>query len=81
MTGSRMGKRKAKIKKDPSVCNINFALGGDLELKATWKDSDIKKNPKYAAAMGSDESSFDISALRKRKPGGGAKPAPVSTPG
>jgi len=41
-------------------------------MKATWKDSDIKKNPKYAASpMGADGASFDISALRKRK--GGAK--------
>lgn len=38
-----------------------------ISFVPTWKDTDIKKNPKYASSTGADDDALDITKLKRRK--------------
>lgn len=38
-----------------------------ISFVPTWKDTDIKKNPKYASSNGADDDALDITKLKRRK--------------
>jgi hypothetical protein len=40
-----------------------------MSFEPTWKDAEIQKNPKYAAAAISQDFVLDITKLRRKKAG------------